>query len=61
MISLQGSSVQPSMAFSESISNVNVSFTLYASFSIDFWNGLSVRLAAGTDQDGREVRSKISV
>ena len=29
-----------SRAFSVSISNVNLSFSLYASFSIGFWNGL---------------------
>ncbi len=49
-ITLQRSSVQPTIAFSELISNVNISFctligsfsfcTSIASFSIDFWNGL---------------------
>ena len=42
-ISLQRSSVQSSMAFSESMSNVNLSFSspLYATFSTGVWHGLS--------------------
>jgi hypothetical protein len=42
--SLQRSSVQPIRAFSESISNVNISFALNATFSIGFGNGLALAL-----------------